>query len=161
MVGLVKRNEFLDKNNKVKDGGPRIDKVLDIQTYRLIRRCGVMLNRYNRVRSLGMVAIILIALAIPTFGQGVTKQIKIGRDSKVAGQQLSKGTTYNVKFIDDKDGELLVLRGSKELAKASYKLVKLNKPAASDMVMYNVGTDGSLSVSRLEFQGMSQAVVLE
>jgi hypothetical protein len=119
------------------------------------------LNKYNRVRSLGIVAIMLMALAIPTFGQGVTKQVRIGRDSKVAGQQLSKGTTYNVKFSDDKDGELVVLRGSKELAKTSYKLVKLSKAAPSDLVMYNVGTDGSLSVSRLEFQGMSQAVVLE
>jgi len=116
---------------------------------------------YNRIRSLVIAAIIVTALGIPTLGQGVTKQLKIGRDSKVAGQQLSKGTTYNVKFFDDKDGELVVLRGNKELAKVNYKLVKLNKPAASDTVIYSVGTDGSLSVSRLEFQGMSQAVVLE
>jgi len=130
--------------------------IINLSSY---KEGGVML--YNRVRSLGIVTIILIALEIPTFGQGVTKQLKIGRDSKVAGQQLSKGTTYNVKFFDDKDGELVVLRGNKELAKSSYKLVKLNKPAASDAVIYSVGTDGGLSISRLEFQGMSQAVVLE
>ena len=116
---------------------------------------------YNRVRSFAMLAMILMALAGSTLAQGVTKQLRIGRDSKVAGQQLSKGTTYNVKFFDDKDGELVVLRGSKELAKAPYKLAKLNKPAASDAVIYSVGADGSLSVSRLEFQGMAQAVVLE
>ena len=116
---------------------------------------------YNRIRSLAIVAIISIALAAPVFSQGVTKQIKVGRDSKIAGQQLYKGNTYNVKFFDDKDGELVVLRGNKEVAKVSYKLAKLNKPAASDTVIYSVGTDGSLSVSRLEFQGMTQAVVLE
>jgi len=33
--------------------------------------------------------------------------------------------------------------------------------AASDTVIYSVGTDGSLSVSRMKFQGMSQAVVSE
>lgn len=116
---------------------------------------------YNRTRSLGILAIALTALAIPTFGQGVTKQLKVGRDSNVAGQPLSKGTTYSVKFQDDKDGELVVLRGKRELAKVSYKLVKLNKPAASDTVIYSVETDGSLSVSRLEFQGMSYSVALE
>src|SRR5215468_7979086 len=116
---------------------------------------------HNRIRSLAVVAIILITLAGRAFSQGVTKQIKIGRDSKIAGQQLSKGSTYTVKFFDDKDGELVILRGSKELAKVSYKLTKLNKPAPSDAVIYSVGTDGGLSVSRLEFQGMAQAVVLE
>lgn len=116
---------------------------------------------FNRIRLLAVAAMISIALAAPAFSQGVTKQMKIGRDSKIAGQQLSKGSTYNVKFFDDKDGDLVVLRGSKELAKVSYKLVKLNKPAASDTVIYSVGTDGSLSISRLEFQGMSEAVVLE
>jgi len=115
----------------------------------------------DRIRSLGAITIILLAVAGTALSQGVTKQIKIGRDSKIAGQQLSKGSTYNVKFFDDKDGELVVLRGNKELAKISYKLSKLNKPAASDAVIYSVGTDGLLSVSRLEFQGMSQAVVFD
>jgi hypothetical protein len=116
---------------------------------------------FNRIRLLGAAAIISVALAAPALSQGVTKQIRIGRDSKIAGQQLSKGSIYSVKFFDDKDGELVVLRGNKELAKVQYKLVKLNKPAASDVVIYNVGTDGGLSVSRLEFQGMPEAVVLE
>jgi len=116
---------------------------------------------HNRIRSLAVVAIILVALSESAFSQGVTKQIKIGRDSKIAGPQLSKGSTYTVKFFDDKDGELVVLRGSKELAKVSYKLAKLNKAAPSDAVIYSVGTDGLLSVSRLEFQGMAQAVVFE
>jgi len=115
---------------------------------------------YNRIRSLGLSAIISFALVAPALSQGVTKQVKIGRDSKIAGQQLSKGTTYNFKFFDDKEGELVVLRGNKEVTKVSYKLVKLPKPAPSDTVIYTVGTDGSLSISRLEFQGMSQAVVL-
>jgi len=115
----------------------------------------------NRIRLLGASALIVVALAAVGFGQGITKQIKVGRDSKIAGQQLVKGNTYNVKFFDDKDGELVVLRGSKEVAKTSYKLVKLNKPAPADALIYSVGTDGSLSVSRLEFQGMSQAVVFE
>ena len=116
---------------------------------------------YNRIRSLGILLIILIILAIPAFGQGVTKQLKIGRDSKLGGQALSKGTTYTAKFFDDKEGELVLLRGSKEIAKVSYKLVKLNKPAASDTVIYSVAADGSLAISRIEFQGMAQAVVLE
>ena len=116
---------------------------------------------YNRIRLLGAAVIISVALAAPALSQGVTKQIRIGRDCKIAGQQLSKGSSYNVKFFDDKDGDLVVLRGNKELAKVTYKLVKLNKPAASDTVIYTVGTDGSLSLSRLEFQGMGEAVVLE
>src|SRR5262245_50452322 len=116
---------------------------------------------HNRIRSLSIVTIILVTLAGPAFSQGVTKQIKIGRDSKIAGRQLSRGTTYTVRFFDDKDGELVVLRGNKELAKVSYKLAKLNRPAPSDVVIYSVGTDGLPLVSRLEFQGMAQAVVLE
>lgn len=110
---------------------------------------------------LGLIAVLgLSVLAIPGFAQEVTKSISFARDGKLAGQPLLKGN-YSIRFVDDKDGQLVVLRGSKEVSRATYRLEKLNRPAPDTVVIYNAGTDGSLQISRIEFKGMSAALVLE
>jgi hypothetical protein len=110
---------------------------------------------------LGLVTVLALSvIAIPGFAQEVTKPISFARDAKLGGQPLLKGN-YSIKFIDDKDGQLVVLRGSKEVFRASYRLEKLSRPAPDTVVIYNAGTGGSLQISRIEFKGMSAALVLE
>lgn len=109
---------------------------------------------------LGLVLATGLAIASPADAQEVNRTVTITRDSKVGGQALSKGE-YSVKFVQGKDGELVVLKGKKEVLKASYKIVKLDQPAADTSVAYTTNPDGSFRVKRIEFKGKNEAIVLD
>src|SRR5262245_61493222 len=107
-----------------------------------------------------LVATVGLAVARPADAQEVSKTITLTRDSKVAGQQLNKGE-YSIKFVEGKDGDLVLLRGKKEIVKTSYKVTKLAKPAGDNAVAYTAADDGSFQVKRIEFKGKTEALVLE
>ena len=109
---------------------------------------------------LGLVMATGFALASPVEAQEVTRTITITRDSKLAGQSLSKGE-YSIKFAEGKDGELILFKGKKELFKAPYTVTTLTQPAADNSVAYNASGDGSYQVKRLEFRGKTEAIVLD
>lgn len=77
----------------------------------------------------------------------------------LAGRQIQKGS-YSIKFDDDKDGDLVFMKGSGEVARAPYKLVKLNKAAAETIVAYMIADDGSYRIHRIEFKGMAVALTV-
>ena len=95
--------------------------------------------------------------ALPVNAQQVDRSITINRDGKVGDQPLAKGS-YTIKFAEDKDGELVILRGKKEVAKAAYQLTKLNEPARENAVAYTLGSDGSYQIKRIEFKGKNTAI---
>ena len=95
--------------------------------------------------------------APPVNAQQVDRSITINRDGKVGDQQLAKGS-YTIKFTEDKDGELVILKGKKEIVKASYGLTQLNEPARENAVAYTLGSDGSYQIKRIEFKGKSTAI---
>ncbi|HEX5734211.1 MAG TPA: hypothetical protein VF131_15360 [Blastocatellia bacterium] len=95
--------------------------------------------------------------ALPINAQQVDKSITINRDGKVGDQPLAKGS-YTIKFTEDKDGELVILKGKKEIAKAPYELTKLNEPARENAVAYTLGSDGSYQIKRIEFKGKNTAI---
>lgn len=103
---------------------------------------------------------LIMSLALQGFGGEVTKSFTLTRDSKLDGASLSKGS-YSVKFMDDKDGELVVLKGKNEVAKAKYKFEALKESAPDNTVRYTVADDGSFTVTRIEFKGMKSAIVFE
>ncbi|MFY9573835.1 MAG: hypothetical protein WAV20_20745, partial [Blastocatellia bacterium] len=103
---------------------------------------------------------VALAVASPVSGQEVSRTVTITRDSKLGGQSLNKGE-YSIKFAEGKDGDLVLLKGKKEVVKAPYKMTKLTQPAADNSVAYSAGTDGSFQVIRIEFKGKSDAIVLE
>lgn len=109
---------------------------------------------------LGLVLATGLAIASPADAQEVNRTVTITRDSKVGGQALIKGE-YSVRFAEGKDGELVVLKGKKEVLKASYKIVKLDHPAADTSVAYTTNADGSFRVKRIEFKGKNEAIVLD
>ena len=98
--------------------------------------------------------------ALPINAQQVDKSITINRDGKVGDQTLAKGS-YTIKFTEDKDGELVILKGKKEIAKAAYELTKLNEPARENAVAYTLGSDGTYQIKRIEFKGKNTAIELK
>jgi hypothetical protein len=101
-----------------------------------------------------------LAVASPASAQEISRAVTITRDSKVAGQAVTKGD-YSIKFVEGKDGSLVLLQGKREVAKASYKVTKLAQPAGNNAVAYDAGPDGSFLLKRIEFRGKSEAIVLE
>lgn len=101
-----------------------------------------------------------LAVALPASAQEVSRTVTITRDSKLGGQALTKGD-YSIKFVEGKDGDLVLLKGKKEVVKVAYKLTKLAQPAGNNAVAYDAGSDGSFLLRRIEFKGKSEAIVLE
>ena len=101
-----------------------------------------------------------LAAAPRTLGQEASKTVTLGRDSKVGGQTLTKGS-YTIKFSEGKDGELSFLRGKQEVVKAAYKLAKLNARAQDTVVVFTAGDDGSFQIKRIELKGSENALVLQ
>jgi hypothetical protein len=102
----------------------------------------------------------VLSLASFSFAGDVTKSFTLTRDSKVKGTQLAKGD-YSVKFSDDKEGELILLKGKNEVAKLQYRFLELKNSPADNAVAYTVADDGSYTVRRIEFKGMKSAIVFE
>jgi len=101
-----------------------------------------------------------LAVASPADAQEVSRTVTITRDSKLAGQAVTKGE-YSVKFVEGKDGSLVLLKGKSEVVKASYKVTKLAQPAGNNAIAYDSAPDGSFVVRRIEFKGKTEAIVVE
>jgi hypothetical protein len=101
-----------------------------------------------------------LAIVSPVSGQEISRAIVIQRDSKLGNEAVAKGE-YSVKFAEGKDGELLLLRGKREVLKATYKLTTLDHPAANTLVVSTVEADGSYQLKRIEFRGKSTALVFD
>src|SRR5215213_3522685 len=101
-----------------------------------------------------------IVSAFPVFAQEVSRSIKLNRDGKVGDKALNKGE-YTLKFTEDKEGDLLVMKGNKEVFKAAYKITQLGAPAQDTSVIFTAANDGSFQVKRIEFKGKTAAVVFE
>lgn len=113
-----------------------------------------------KLLSSGLVMLFLLGVGSALAQGEVTKQLIVNRDGKIGGQAISKGT-YEIRFEDGKDGEAVVLKGKKELLKSQYKTLKLDQPATNTTVVYRVGSDGALQISRIEFKGSNIALVFE
>jgi hypothetical protein len=104
--------------------------------------------------------VLVFSLALSSFASDITKTFTLTRDSKIKGQHLPKGT-YSVKFSGDKEGELVLMQGKKEVLRVPYKFTQLNESPGDDKVAYTVADDGSFTVKRIEFKGLKSAIVLE
>ncbi|MEW6131066.1 MAG: hypothetical protein AB1757_28810 [Acidobacteriota bacterium] len=103
---------------------------------------------------------LVLSLALSNVAADVTKSFTLTRDSKIKGQPLTKGD-YSVKFADDKEGELVVMKGKKEIVKSTYKIITLNEAPSDNKIAYTVSEDGSFTVKRIEFKGSKTAISFE
>lgn len=108
----------------------------------------------------GVVMATGLAVASPASAQEVSRTVTITRDSKLGGQAVTRGD-YSIRFVEGQDGSLVLLKGKKEVLKASYKMTKLAQPAGDNAVAYTAASDGSFQVKRIEFKGKSEAIVIE
>jgi len=115
---------------------------------------------FRIIRSFIVAVTVIAATGIAALGQEVSKPLTISRDAAVGAQKLSRGG-YTIKFIDDKDGQIAFLKGNREVARVNYRLVKLTRPAPDSSVLFNVATDGSYKLTRIEFKGQTFALELE
>jgi hypothetical protein len=105
--------------------------------------------------------VLVFSSSIPSLAGGeITRSFKLTRESKISGQVLKEGD-YSVKFMDDKEGELIVLKGKKEVVKANYKFKPLTASASENAVAYTQNGDGVLHLIRIEFKGMKSALIFE
>lgn len=108
--------------------------------------------------------VVVLGLAI-VFGavaqaQEISRKIEIKRDTKLGTEVLPKGE-YDVKFVEGKDGEVVFLRGKREVLKATYTIMKLEKDAENGAVVSTANNDGSFNLKRIEFRGKSAALVFD
>ena len=110
--------------------------------------------------SLSLFLTVALAASLPVSGQSKTQTLVFSRQAKVGSQTVSQGK-YTAAFDDKKNGELTLTKDGKEVAKASYKLVELSKPAADNAVVFTAAEDGSLKVRRIEIKGSKSALEFE
>jgi hypothetical protein len=100
------------------------------------------------------------ASAIPAVGQQTNRAVVIKRDTKLGSEALPKGE-YEVKFVEDKDGELVFLRGKREVLRATYKVTQLERAANDNAVVSVMASDGTVLLKRIEFKGQKTALLFE
>jgi hypothetical protein len=96
----------------------------------------------------------------PAEGQEVKRSVTINRDTTVGGQAVSKGN-YTLKFNETQDGEVILIKGSKEVAKVNYKMTKITKAPSESLVVYTLASDGKYTVKRIELKGSEMALSFE
>ena len=116
-----------------------------------------MQNKLRRILGFALLVAVVSGLALSAFGQSATRSLVLSRQAKLDGHALTQGK-YTVAFDEKKDGEATVSKDGKEVAKANYKLVDLNRTAADSAVVYVTADDGSLKIRRIEVKGMKTAL---
>jgi hypothetical protein len=108
---------------------------------------------------MGLVLVAGLILA-PASAQESSQKVFITRDSKIGGESVSKGD-YVVRFVDAKNGELVLVKGKREILTATYTTTKLEKAAADNSVIFTQNADGTFQLKRIEFKGKDTALVFE
>nr|ABV27211.1 hypothetical protein YS_M60-F11.133 [Chloracidobacterium thermophilum] len=105
------------------------------------------------------VILVFLALALLSPSAWAAKRKRetvIPRDCVVQGQEVKTGT-YTLEYDDEQPGELILRNGSREVARVSYTLLELSKPAAADTVVFT-NRDGVRKIARIEIKGSKMAL---
>jgi hypothetical protein len=105
-------------------------------------------------------ALVIGLAVIPAYAQEVSRTLVIKRDTKLGSEVLPKGE-YAVKFVDGQAGEIIFLRGKREVLKATFTVAKIDQAPSANMVVSTADSDGSYQLKRIEFKGKSAALVFD
>jgi hypothetical protein len=109
------------------------------------------------VNLLVIVAVVCLFLSLTVFGKDKSEYIKLPQDVMINGTLVKKGE-YKLKF-DEKSGELLLMKGSKVVARTPATLEKREEKAGR--TEFNTITNGSQSELRgITFRGDSEKIVI-
>jgi hypothetical protein len=114
----------------------------------------------KRLQMIALVLALALGLAVAAGAQEAGEKITIKRDTKLGAEVLPKGE-YTLRFVDGDKGEVVFVQGKREVLKATYSVAKLDKEAASSVVVSSLGNDGSFLLKRIEFKGKNTAFVFE
>ena len=118
-----------------------------------------MIKSFN-VKRLAIAMLLGILMSVAAFGQNVSRTLVVSRDAKLGGVALAQGK-YSIAFDDKKEGEAVITKNGREVAKATYKLVDLTKDASDNAVVFTINADGSFQVRRVEMKGSKMALQFE
>jgi hypothetical protein len=105
-------------------------------------------------------ALALALAAVPVSAQEVSRTVVIKRDAKLGSEVLPSGE-YAVKFDEGKPGEVVFLRGKREVLKATFTIAKIDQSPSGNLVVYTADADGSYQLKRIEFKGKTGALVFD
>lgn len=111
------------------------------------------------MRQVMLVSLALAVLCLPVWAAKRKRETVIPRDCVVQGQEVKTGT-YTLEYDDEQPGELTIRKGSREVARTTYTLVELPKPATSDTVVFT-NKDGARKIARIEMKGSKMALRVE
>ena len=111
----------------------------------------------RKILGFALLVVVVVGVELSAFGQSATRTIVLSRQAKLDGHALAQGK-YSVAFDEKKDGEATISKDGKEVAKAAYKFVDLNRTAADSAVVYMTADDGSFQIRRIEIKGMKTAL---
>jgi hypothetical protein len=118
-----------------------------------------VMKKFVATTIIGLALVIGLTVA-PASAQETSQKIYITRDSKVGAEPVAKGD-YTVKFVEGKEGELVFVKGKREILTATYTTTKLEKAAADNSVIFTQNSDGTFQLKRIEFKGKDTALVFE
>jgi hypothetical protein len=109
------------------------------------------------INLLVIAAVVCLFSTLTVFGKDKSEYITLPQDVVINGTVVKKGE-YKLKF-DEKSGELLLMKGSKVVAKTSARIEQReNKPGRTE---FNTITNGSQSELRgITFRGDNEKIVL-
>lgn len=109
------------------------------------------------INLLVIVAVVCVLSTLTVFGKDKSEFINLPQDVVINGTLVKKGA-YKLKF-DEKSGELLLMKGSKVVAKTSARLEKREEKA--DRTEFNTINNGTSNELRgITFRGESEKIVL-
>lgn len=109
------------------------------------------------VNLLVIVAVVCLFSTLTVFGKDKSEYITLPQDVTINGTLVKRGE-YKLKF-DEKSGELLLMKGSKVVARTAARIEKREEKAAR--TEFNTVTNGSQSELRgITFRGDTDKIVI-
>jgi hypothetical protein len=100
------------------------------------------------VKGVLLTAVVLLAGSAFAVSKG---SMELLRPANIAGTQLAAGN-YTVQWDGQGDQvEVQIFRGKKEITSTSAHVLKLERPLSENSVVVTPNTDGSRSISRINF----------
>jgi len=118
------------------------------------------MSKSYKLRGLAIAMVLAAFMSVTAFAQNATRTLVVSRDAKIGGVVLPQGK-YSIEFDDKKEGEAVITRNGREVAKAPYKLVDLAKNASDNAVVFTLNGDGSFEVKRFEMKGSKTALLFD
>jgi hypothetical protein len=103
---------------------------------------------------------VAFGLQAAAVAQETSRTITISRDLKVGDVTLEKGQ-YTLKFVEGQEGEVIFARGKRDVLKATFTVMNLEKNPADNMVISSLATGGAYTLKRIEFKGRNAALAFD